>query len=76
MKNNEGIADYFTRMPTLINLIKNCGKKFADRDIIDKVLRTLTTRFDHIVVGIEESKNPDALKIEELQGTLRLINKG
>ena len=38
--------------------------------IIDKVLRTLTPRFDHIVVAIEQGQNLEEMKIEELQGIL------
>ncbi|KHN35688.1 Retrovirus-related Pol polyprotein from transposon TNT 1-94, partial [Glycine soja] len=34
---------------------------------IDKVLRTLTPRFDHIVVAIEQGQNLEEMKIEELQ---------
>lgn len=37
---------------------------------IEKVLRTLTLSFDHIVVALEESKDLDMMKIEELQASL------
>jgi hypothetical protein len=37
---------------------------------IEKVLRTLTSRFDHIVVALEESKNLDEVKVEDLQASL------
>jgi len=37
---------------------------------IEKVLRTLRPRFDHIVVALEESKDLDTMKIEQLQASL------
>ncbi|XP_028193239.1 uncharacterized protein LOC114378836 [Glycine soja] len=46
------------------------GDKQSDLGIIDKVLRTLTPRFDHIVVAVEQGQNLEEMKIEELQGIL------
>eukprot|EP00256_Glycine_max_P066599 XP_025981194.1 uncharacterized protein LOC112999352 [Glycine max] len=46
------------------------GDKQSDLGIIDKVLRTLTPRFDHIVVAIEQGQNLEEMKIEKLEGIL------
>ncbi|XP_006591787.1 uncharacterized protein [Glycine max] len=46
------------------------GDKQLDLGIIDKVLKNLTPRFDHIVVAIEQSQDLEEMKIEELQGIL------
>ncbi|RDX75483.1 hypothetical protein CR513_44628, partial [Mucuna pruriens] len=48
---------YFTRIQMLVNSMKTCDEKLLDQQIVDKILRTLTPQFDHIVVGIEESKD-------------------
>ncbi|KAF1865983.1 hypothetical protein Lal_00041681 [Lupinus albus] len=47
------------------------NKNIKNKSIVEKVLRTLHPRFDHIVVAIEESKKLDELKVEELQGSLQ-----
>lgn len=70
METNESIADFFNRIISLTNLMKACGEKMTDQAIVEKVLRTLTPKFDHVVVAIEESKKLENLKIEELQGSL------
>ncbi|XP_057432888.1 uncharacterized protein LOC130725700 [Lotus japonicus] len=71
MEANERIADYFTRILSLTNLMKGFGETITDLSIVEKVfLRTLAPKFDHIVVAIEESKKLEDLKVEELQGSL------
>ncbi|XP_057459178.1 uncharacterized protein LOC130749832 [Lotus japonicus] len=70
MESTERIADFFNRIISLTNLMKACGEKITDQSIVEKVLRTLTPKFDHIVVAIEESKKLENIKVEELQGSL------
>ncbi|CAL0334991.1 unnamed protein product [Lupinus luteus] len=50
--------------------MKALGEKISYQNIIEKVLRTLSPKFDHIVVAIEESKSLEEMKVEELQGSL------
>ena len=50
MKSDESVADYFTRLVTLTNQMKNCGGILGEQETVEKVLRTLTSKFDHIVV--------------------------
>ncbi|KHN17115.1 hypothetical protein glysoja_011589, partial [Glycine soja] len=50
--------------------MKTCGESLSDQMILEKILRTLSPRFDHIVVAVEESKDLERLKIEELQNSL------
>lgn len=50
--------------------MKSCGEVVKDQSVIEKVLRTLIPKFDHIVVAIEESKDHETFKIEELQSSL------
>lgn len=70
MENNEGVAAYITRVQTLVNQMKNCGKKVSDKSIIEKILRTLTPRFDVIAVSLEETRDLTKMRLEELQGSL------
>jgi hypothetical protein len=38
--------------------------------IIEKILRSMTSRFDYVVCSVEESNNLDTLTIDELQSSL------
>lgn len=70
MENLETVADYFTRVKNLTNLMQGCGEKVSEKLIVEKIMHTLTPRFDYITTAIEESKNLDVMKVEELQGSL------
>ncbi|XP_019431231.1 PREDICTED: uncharacterized protein LOC109338443 [Lupinus angustifolius] len=75
MEDQESIANYFTRIRTLINVMKGCGEKILEQSIVEKILRTLSAKFHHVVVAIEESKDLENLKIDELQGSLEARRK-
>lgn len=49
MENSEGVANYFTRVQSLINLMKDCGEKFTDQVIVEKILRNVSPRFDQLL---------------------------
>ncbi|WVZ06543.1 hypothetical protein V8G54_019889 [Vigna mungo] len=71
MQDDEKITEYFNKILTLTNQMKGCGeKKLDDVSIMEKIIRSLPKSFDYITVAIEESKDLDKLKIEELQSCL------
>nr|KYP51925.1 hypothetical protein KK1_026282 [Cajanus cajan] len=72
MEGNEGVRAYF-HSSVVSN--KFDEKLISDQMIVEKVLRSLSPRFNHIVIVIEESKNLEILKVEELQVFWRLMNR-
>lgn len=63
----ESITDYFARVMTIANKMRVNGEKMTDVTIVEKILEY---KFNYVVVSIEESKDIDALTIDELQGSL------
>jgi hypothetical protein len=70
MKDEEKIEDYFSSVLTITNQMKLCGETLSDRSVMEKILRTLPSQFDHLVITYEETKDLNEVKIEELQGAL------
>jgi len=59
-----------------MNTMKGLGGKMVALQAIKKVLETLQTNFDHIVVAIEESKNLEELSLKEIQDFLESHDRG
>jgi hypothetical protein len=70
MEEKETVNDYVTRVTRLVNQMKSCGEAVSEQNIVSKVLRSLTPRFDNIVVAIEESKDLKTMTKDELQSSL------
>ena len=52
-----------------------CGETVTEQFIVEKILRSLTPRFDNVVVAIEESKDLMKINKEELQSSLEAHDK-
>ena len=70
MKDNEKVSEYISRVIMITNEMKACGEILSEQVIIEKVLRSLTSQFDYIMVAIEHSKDLSTVRVEELQSSI------
>ncbi|XP_068479007.1 uncharacterized protein [Phaseolus vulgaris] len=70
MKSGEAVADFFSRTMAIANKMRIHGEKMQDITIVEKILRSMTPKFNFVVCSIEESKDIDELSIDELQSSL------
>ncbi|XP_057975180.1 uncharacterized protein LOC131162583 [Malania oleifera] len=70
MKYGESVTDYFSRTMEIANKMRIHGDQMIDVTIIEKIPRSMTTKFNYIVCSIEESKDIDSMSIDELQSSL------
>jgi hypothetical protein len=71
MLEEETFREFYTKVSDLRNSMVSHGKQISDVKLIRKILRSLPERFRIKVTTIEESKDLEEMKIEELVGSLQ-----
>ena len=64
IKEGESVDAYFVRTLTIANKKKIHGENMKQVVIIEKILRSMTSRFDYVICSIEQSNNLDILTID------------
>ncbi|KAH7851348.1 hypothetical protein Vadar_010314 [Vaccinium darrowii] len=70
MQPGESVSEYFSKTMAIANKMRIYGDKLEDVTIVEKILRSMTTKFNFVICSIEESKEIDTLSIDELQNSL------
>jgi len=65
-ESNERVSDYFTKVIYVVHQIRRNGENIDDVRVMEKILRSLDSKFIH-----EKSKNLEDLTVEELMGSLQ-----
>jgi hypothetical protein len=71
MLEDETFREFYSKMNDLRNSMVSLGKFVSDVKLICKILRSLPERFRIKVTTIEESKDLEEMKFEELVGSLQ-----
>jgi len=71
MDENKIIAYYFDKIQEHVNAMTTCRDTIIDQQVVDKILISLSQRFDHVVVAIEDTKDLKEMVLETLQHSLK-----
>lgn len=71
MKVGESVNEYFSQTLTIANNKQIHGEKMDHVAVIEKILRSMTPKFDYVVCFIWESNDVEAMSMDdELQSSL------
>ncbi|XP_058727062.1 uncharacterized protein LOC131598484 [Vicia villosa] len=70
MKLDESVTNFFGRTMIIANKMRIHRDRMEGVTIVEKILRSMTAKYNFVVCSIEESKDIDSLTIDELQSSL------
>ena len=70
MHNDESIASYLLCIHEVVNCMKNLGQEIKEVTLVDKVLRSLSAKFESKVSAIEEKQDLQTITMTQLHGIL------
>jgi ribosomal protein L17 len=75
MGESESVNEFFARTLAIANKMTSHGERFEQSSVVEKILRSMTPKFNYVVCSIEESNDVTTLSIDELQSSL-LVHEG
>ena len=70
MKEIKDIDSFMNWVMTVVSQLKIYGEEIKDQTVVEKVLISLSTKFDVVVAAIEETKDLASLTLDKLKGSL------
>ena len=71
MKDHKNFGEFHAKLMDIVNSDFNLGESIPNSKVVRKILRSLLEKFRAKVTAIEESKDVDSLKVDELVGSLQ-----
>ena len=76
MGDDEGFKSFYGKLNEIVIAKLNLGEKIEDSKVVRKILRPLPESFRAKVTAIEESKDLNEIKIQELIGSFQTYKLG
>ena len=76
MGDDEAIDSFYEKLNEIVIAKLILGEKIEDSKVVRKIMRSLSESFRAKVIALEESKDLDEIKIQELIGSLQTYTLG
>lgn len=73
MSNSKTVEQYFSLVTDLVNKMSVYREDISDSKVVEKILYTLPTKFDHVVTIIIKSHDTNTMTVAKLQGSIEIM---
>jgi len=70
ISSSESAEQYFSHVTSLVNKMRVYREDIPESKVVEKILRTLPIKFNHVVTIIIKSHDIDTMTVVELQGSI------
>lgn len=70
MKDSENVKDYYSKLKDIVSQMRAYGDTILDKKIVEKILISISDKYDSIVTTIEQTKDLSTLSVTELIDSL------
>nr|GMD79448.1 Retrovirus-related Pol polyprotein from transposon TNT 1-94 [Ipomoea batatas] len=70
MKEGENFTEFYSRTMAIVNKLRIHGDKVEDSVVIEKILRSMTTKYNFVVCATEEGNDLNLLTLDELESSI------
>lgn len=71
MNEDESKSNFNTKLHDIAKTYFALGEKISEKNLVKKILRSLTEKFDIKVIIIEQAQEFRSIKVDELIGSLK-----
>ncbi|KAI5314584.1 hypothetical protein L3X38_043760 [Prunus dulcis] len=71
MDENETFSEFYAKLCVIVNACSSLGEKIPEDRVAKKILRSLPQRFQPKITAIEEIRDLNTLKVQELIGSIQ-----
>ena len=75
MKESESVKEYGSKLMTIVNQIKLLGEDFPTQRIVEKLLVSLSERYESKISSLEDSKDLSKINFAELINALQAVDQ-
>ncbi|CAL2253107.1 unnamed protein product [Prunus armeniaca] len=71
MDENETFSEFYAKLCVIVNACSGLGEKIPEDRVVKNILRSLPQRFQPKIIAIEEIRDLNTLKVQELIGSIQ-----
>lgn len=75
MSDSETLDDYLARFFEIVNNLKSLGEDVPEQRVVQKLLMSLSRRYKSIISIIEETRDLDTIRVEEVLASVKVYDK-